>query len=89
MASGLQGMFAGYRQQNAEERAIARLLQQKIEIVTNEEVTPAEAGWLAGEIGRDGRMTANEMALLIFLKAESPLIHPDLRDLIDKAANAA
>src|SRR4029079_11489500 len=34
MASGLRGLFAGYREQSEEERAIARLTQQKVEIVT-------------------------------------------------------
>ena len=63
MASGFRGLFSGYREQSDEERAIARLTQQKIEIVTNEAVTMAEADWLAGRIGSDGRLTANERAL--------------------------
>ena len=72
-----------------EERAIARLALQKVEIVTNEAVTLAEATWLAQRIGRDGRLTPNERALLMFLKAESPSIHPSLQALVDKAAAAA
>jgi hypothetical protein len=89
MAAGLGSLFRGYRQQSAEERAIARLTQQKVEIVTNEAVTPVEANWLAQRIGRDGRLTPNERALLAFLKAESPSIHPSLQALVDKAAAAA
>ncbi len=89
MASGFKGLFGGYREQSDEERAIARLTLQKIEIVTNEAVTMAEAGWLAQRIGRDGRLTPNERALLMFLKAESPSIHPNLQALVDKAAAAA
>jgi hypothetical protein len=89
VATGLRGLFGGYREQTEEERAIARLTQQKIEIVTHEAVTPAEATWLAERIGRDGKLTPNERALLLFLKAESPSIDPALQPLIDKASAAA
>lgn len=89
MASGIKGLFGTYREQSDEERAIARLTQQKIEIVTNEAVTLAEAGWLTDRIGREGRLSANERALLMFLKAESPSIHPNLQALVDKVAAAA
>ena len=89
MSAGLTGLFGGYREQTDEERAIARLTLQKIEIVTHEAVTVAEASWLAQRIGCDGRLTPNQRALLMFLKAESPSIHPLLRELVDKAAAAA
>jgi hypothetical protein len=87
--AGLASLFGGYREQSPEERAVARLALQKIEIVTNEAVTLAEAAWLAGRIGRDGRLTPNQSALLMFLKAESPSIHPTLQALVDKAVAAA
>ena len=89
MASSFKGIFEGYSEQSDEARAIARLAQQKIEIVTNEAVTAVEASWLAGRIGRDGMLSPNERALLMFLKAESPSIHPNLQALVDKAAAAA
>jgi hypothetical protein len=89
MAAGIGSLFGRYKAQSDEERAIQRLTQQKIEIVTHEAVTEAEAAWLAERIGRDGKMTPNERALLMFLKAESPSIHPLLRELVDKAAAAA
>jgi hypothetical protein len=89
MASGIKGLFSGYEERSDEERAIARLEQQKIEIVTNEAVTAVEASWLAGRIGRDGMVSPNEKALLTFLKAESPSIHPSLQALVDKVAAAA
>ncbi len=88
MASGLKGLFGGYREQTTEERAIAALTQQKVEIITREAVTAAEATWLAARIGRDGGMTPNERALLMFLKTESPSINPALRALVEKAAVA-
>jgi hypothetical protein len=89
MSAGFKGLFSGYREQSDEERAIARLTQQKIEIVTNEAVTMAEADWLVAHIGRGGRLTPNERALLMFLKAESPSIHPNMQALVDKVAAAA
>jgi hypothetical protein len=89
MASGLTSLFGGYHKQSDEEHAIARLAQQKIEIVTHEAITAIEAGWLAARIGRDGKLTPNEQALLAFLKAESPSIDPSLQKLVDKAAAAA
>jgi hypothetical protein len=86
---GLKGLFAGYRQQTTEERAIARLTRQKVEIVTHEAVQVADAAWLAERIGRgDGKVTPNGRALLMFLKTESPPIDPTLRALVDKAALA-
>jgi hypothetical protein len=87
--SGFKGLFGSYREQTDEERAIARLTQQKIEIVTNEAITAVEADWLAKSIGGRGQITPNERALLMFLKAESPSIHPKLQALVDKAAAAA
>lgn len=82
-------MFSSYEEQTAEERALARLERQRIEIITNAEITESEAGWLADRIGRDGRVTANERMLLQFLKRESPKIHPSLQSLVDRAAAAA
>lgn len=89
MGSGLKGLFNGYREQTIEERAIGQLTQQKVEIITREAVTSAEAKWLGERIGRDGKLTANERALLTFLKTESPSIDPALRELVEKAAVAA
>ena len=87
MGSGLKGLFAYYREQTTEERAIARLTRQKVEIVTHEVVKVADAAWLAARIGRgDGKMTPNERTLLMFLKTQAPSIDPALRALLDKAA---
>jgi hypothetical protein len=89
MVAGFKGLFSAYREQSAEQRAIQHLTQQKIEIVTNETITPLEASWLVGQIGRDGKLTPNEMALLTFIKLESPALDPAIYALIDKAAAAA
>ena len=79
MAGGIKSLFAGYREQTSEEQAIARLTQQKIEIITREAITPVEVTWLAERIGRDGKLTANERSLLMFLQAERPAIDPRLQ----------
>jgi hypothetical protein len=86
MGSGRKGFFAGYREQTAQEGAIAHLTRQKVEIVTHDAVEPANAAWLAARIGRHGKITPNERALLMFLKTESPTIDPALRVLVDRAA---
>jgi hypothetical protein len=78
-----------YQEQSAEERALARLEHQRIEIITNEVITQAEAAWLCERIGRDGRLTANEAALVAYLQRESPNIHPDLQAAVDRLAHAA
>ena len=79
----------GYRKQTPEERAIARLGLQKVEIVTSEAVTVADANWLARQMCRNGAFTPNVCALLAFLKVEGPVIHPSLQALVDKAVAAA
>ena len=86
MVTGMRSLFSDYRKQTDEERAIARLTQQKIEIVTHEAITPTTATWLAGRFERDGKLTSNELALLIFLKSEAPAIDPVLQALVDKAS---
>jgi hypothetical protein len=88
MAGDLKGGFGGYREQSREDRAIAQLTQQKVEIITRETIAPADAAWLAERIGRDGTLTANERALLAFLKAEAPALDPALQELVDRAATS-
>ena len=89
MGTGLKNFLTGYRKQTDEERAISRLTQQKVEIVTNEGLSVAEATWLAERIARDGRVTPNEQALLMFLKADSGSLHPALSELVKRASPAA
>ena len=85
----LDSVGEAYREQSPEERALARLERQRVEIITNEEITEGEATWLAERIGRDGRITANEQALLDYLRQESPEIHPALTELIARYSAAA
>lgn len=49
-------------------------------------IEKGEADWIAARIGRDGTLHDNEKALLRFIKAESPDIHPSLQPLMDEVA---
>ncbi len=80
----LIGFLAAYRAQNSEQRAIAILERQKIEIVTAEEVSVADAEWLAARIGQDGVISNNEQALIDLLVAQSPQIAPELEAMIGR-----
>jgi hypothetical protein len=86
---GISGIRDAYFGQTAEERAIARLEQQRIEIITNEAVTGGEVDWLVEQLDRDGKLTENEKALLAFVKAESPKLHPALQPLLGRLEEAA
>lgn len=87
--SNLSSVQDAYMDQTAEERALARLEHQRIEIITNEMITEAEASWLAGRMGRDGRLSPSEYALVAYLKNESPRIHPVLIEAVDRLGRAA
>jgi hypothetical protein len=89
VTSSIDAVRNAYQEQSSEERALARLEHQRIEIITNEVITQAEAGWLCERIGRDGHVTPNEAALIAYLKKESPNIHPDLQARVDRLAEAA
>lgn len=87
--SGGFSLREGYRLLTREESALDRLERQRIEMIVNEKVTEGEATWLAERISRDGAVNENEAALLAYLRAESPEIHPALKDLVDRYAPAA
>ena len=85
-SGGFSAVLEAYKAQTPEEAAVARLEQQRLEIVTGEIITQSEASWLTERLQRDGELHDNEKALLRFLKEESPDIHPSLKTLIDQAA---
>ncbi len=87
--SNLSSVKDSYMDQTAEERALARLEHQRIEIITNEAITEAEATWLANRIGRDGRLSPSEHALVSYLKNENPRMHPALVEAVDRLGRAA
>jgi hypothetical protein len=87
--SNLDAVKDAYQNQTAEERALAHLEHQRIEIITNEAITEVEATWLANRIGRDGRLSPSEQALVAYLKHQSPDIHPILIEAVDRLGHAA
>jgi hypothetical protein len=60
--------------------------ERDLMIAQNAVVTDGEAEWLAGRIGRDGSVTANEKALLTFIKSDAGMLHPKLQPLMNRAA---
>jgi len=84
--SGLGGIWASYHAPGAEDLAMAKVEEQRRAILLNEEITAPEAGWLAERIGRDGRVSEAERALLGFIKANSPRIDPALTPLLAMVA---
>ncbi len=87
--AGLDGVFGAYTEQTPEERAIARLERQRLEIVTNEEITEDEATWLAERMSRDGKLTPAELALLSYLREHSQRVHPALNEVVERLGTAA
>lgn len=87
--SNLMAVRDAYHEQSPEERALARLEHQRIEIITNEVITQAEATWLAARLERDGRLSASELALVAYLNQESTRIHPSLREAVERLGRAA
>lgn len=85
----LPRILTGYKKQTREETALARLERQRVEMIVNERITASEARWLAERIGRDGKVTANEAALIAYLQNESPALHPELMALVSRLAQAA
>jgi hypothetical protein len=87
--SNLESVKDAYHNQTPEERALAHLEHQRIEIITNEAITEVEAAWLANRIGRDGRLSPSEQALVAYLRHESPDIHPVLVEAVGRLGRAA
>ena len=89
VSSNLDAVRDAYQDQTAEERALARLEHQRIEIITNETITEAEASWLAMRLGRDGSLSPSESALVTYLRQECPRIHPVLVEAVERLGHAA
>ncbi len=60
--------------------------EKAAEIAANAVVTDSEAAWLAERIGRDGMISANERALLTFIRDDAGTLHPKLQPLLNRAA---
>ncbi len=78
VAGGAGSVWSTFRMQSSEERALARLERQRLEIVTQERIDDAECQWLIDRLGQSGKLDPNEVELLAFLQRESPMPHPEL-----------
>lgn len=85
-AGGLRGVLAAYRQPGLLERWAERNQHYRAAMATAEVITADEGHWLSHRIGRNGALHENEKALLRFIRAESPKIHPSLKPLLDRVA---
>ena len=86
VSGGLRGIMDSYTTPAGEASWAARNERTSAAISAAEIVNEEEAGWLAHRIGRDGTFHENEKALLRFIRAEAPEVHPALAPLIEKAA---
>lgn len=89
VTSSLSNVWDSYQALSNEERALQRLERQRIEIITNDEITDGEAGWLVERLMRDHRLTPTERALLEYLKCEATVLHPRLAEFIAEQTAAA
>ncbi|WP_181701934.1 hypothetical protein [Chthonobacter albigriseus] len=85
LTHGLRGIWSSFRAPEETPQA-ARNREVEAEMRASAPVTADEVRWLADRIGRDGVIHQNERALLLFLREESPDIHPSLQTLLDTAA---
>jgi hypothetical protein len=84
-AGGLKGIIKAYTDQPGEADWAARNARFEAEVKANAVGTEDEAKWLADRIGRDGKVSETEKALLRFIHQEAPHIHPALAKLIKAA----
>ena len=89
VALSLSTVLGAYREQSAQDRALSRLERQRIEIITNEEVTEGDASWLASRLTRAEPLTAVETAVLAYLKRHDCPVHPLLQLTVDSVVRAA
>jgi len=88
VTTSLSCVWGAYTEQSSEERALARLERQRIEIITNDEVSDSEAAWLVERLTRDDRLTPSELAIIDYLRREATMLHPALVDLVRQTAAA-
>lgn len=82
-------VWSSCRHQTPEERALARLERQRLEIVTREPILETDEEWLITRIGIGGRPTENLMALLGFLRREANGLPRGLTEAVAKVMIAA
>lgn len=88
VAQSLGNLRHSYHRLSSEERALARLERQRIEIVTGESVSATDGGWLTARLALSARPSAVEAAVLAHLAREA-LIRDDWKDGFRAAERAA
>lgn len=86
---GVPMVWGTYRMLSAEERALARLERQRIEIITDEAMPAADAAWLAGRFAGRSRLNAAELALVAALERDCPVADQALTALVARGGCAA
>jgi hypothetical protein len=81
-------MLGSYRTQSPEERALARLERQRVEIITGEPVREVDAQWLAERLGCGQQLGRNEHILLAQLKRAGTTLAPALQAAVDRHGRA-
>lgn len=76
VAFSLGTLRGDYHLQTGEERALARLERQRIEIVTGEEIEAEEAGWLTERLRTSRQPSAIEAAVMAHLERECLIAEP-------------
>lgn len=89
MVCGDGSLLCNFKPLDRESLAIQRLTQQKIGIVTREEVPAYDAGWLVQHLSIASHLTPNVAAFLRLLKAEGRPVDPRLQIVLDQVAAVA
>jgi len=85
LSGGLRGFLDAVRH-DGHAQMEQRNQQRTQDIAMAEMVNKGEADWLVERINRDGDLHDAEKALLLFIKRESPDIHPGLKPLLERVA---
>lgn len=89
VAGGAGCVWSTCRLQSPEERAMARLERQRLEIVTNEPIEEAGEAWLMQRLGEAKPLDPSVLALLGYLKSEAGTLPPMLGEMVARALIAA
>jgi hypothetical protein len=85
LSGGLRGFLDAVRH-DSDALMEQRNQQRSQDMSMAEQVNASEADWLVERINHDGELHDAEKALLLFIKRESPDIHPGLKPLLDRVA---
>ncbi len=86
---GLAALQAKCHKLSIEEAALARLEQQRIEIITGEKIASLDAAWLAERIGSNNAANPNKYALLVHLADLGTGLDPALQAILTRFHHAA